>query len=81
MTDLTKLTKAGEIGWLTRTSHHLASAARDMPQAAAFSRIGLLNVPSSTPPRPSGRKHHISRHLACLATRRGEKCGLKVVRR
>ncbi len=61
---------------LTRTSHHLATAARDMPQSAAFSRIGLLDVPSSTPPRPSGRKHHISRHLAGLASRRGEKCGL-----
>jgi uncharacterized membrane protein YedE/YeeE len=61
---------------LTRTSHHLATAARDMPQSAGFSRIGLLDVPSSTTPRPSGRKHHISRHLAALATRRGEKCGL-----
>jgi len=61
---------------LARSSHHLATAARDMPRSVAFSRIGLLDVLSSTPPRPSGRKHHISQHLARLATRRGEKSGL-----
>ena len=59
-----------------RASHHLATAARDTPQSAPFSPIGLLDVQSSTPPRPAGRKHHISRHLAGLATRRGEKYGL-----
>ena len=47
-----------------------------MPQFAAFSRIGLLNVPFGTPLGPAVRKHHISRHLADLATRRGEKYGL-----
>ena len=62
---------------VARTSHRLATAARDMPQSAAFTPVGLLNVPSSTTPRPSGRKHHISQHLAGLATRRGEKCGLE----
>jgi len=48
-----------------------------MPQSAAFSPIGVLDVLSSTTPRPSGRKRHISRHLAGLATRRGEKCRLE----
>ena len=61
---------------LARTSHHLAPAARDIPQSAAFTPIGLLAVQSSTTPPSSGHKHHISRHLAGLATRRGEKCGL-----
>ena len=57
-------------------SHHVATVARDMPQSAAFSRFGVLDVLLSTTPRPSGRKRHISRHLAGLATRRGEKCRL-----
>jgi len=65
-----------ELTELARTSHHLATAALDMPRSATFSRIGLLDVLRSTPPRPSGRKHPISRHLAGLATRRGEKYGL-----
>jgi hypothetical protein len=47
-----------------------------MQQSGAFSRLGVLDVPSSTPPRPSGRKRHISRHLAGLVKRGGEKCGL-----
>ncbi len=59
-----------------RISHHVATAARDMPQSAAFSRLGVLDVLSSTTPRPSGRKRNISRHLTGLATRRGEKGGL-----
>ena len=37
---------------------------------------GLLDVLSSTPPRPSGRKRRISRHLSGLATISGEMCGL-----
>jgi len=61
---------------LARISHHLATTAHDMPQSAAFSRFGVLDVLSSTTPRPSGRKRHISRHLAGLATRRGEIFGL-----
>ena len=61
---------------LARISHHVATAARDMPQSAAFSRLGVLDVLSSTTPRPSGRKRNISRHLTGLATRRGEKGGL-----
>ena len=60
---------------LARISHHLATTAGDMPQSATFSRFGVLDVLSSTTPRPSGRKRHISRHLAGLATRRGEICG------
>jgi len=55
-------------GVLARTSHHLATAARGMPQSAAFSRVGVLDVPQVRAPRPSGRKRNISRHLAGLAT-------------
>jgi len=42
---------------LTRTSHRLPAAAADAPHPAGFSRFGVLDVPSSTPPRPtrSGR--------------------------
>ena len=58
-----------------RISHHLATTAGDMPQSATFSRFGVLDGLSSTTPRPSGRKRHISRHLAGLATRRGEISG------
>ena len=65
----------------TRPSHRPATAARDMPQSAAFSPVGLLDVPSSTTPQPSGRKHPISRHLAALATRRGEKSALETPQR
>ncbi len=62
------------LGGLACMPHHVATAARDMPQSATFSPIGVLDVPSSTAPHPSGRKRHISRHLANLATRRGEEC-------
>jgi len=36
----------------------------------------VLDVLSSTTPRPSGRKRRWARHLAALATKAGEKCGL-----
>jgi hypothetical protein len=51
-----------------------------MPQSAAFSRLGVLDVLQVRAPRPSGRKRHISRHLAGLATRGGEKCGFVALR-
>ena len=60
-------------------SRYVATAARDMLQSAAFPPIGVLDVPSSTTPLPSGRKRRISRHLAGLATRRSEKCRLVVL--
>lgn len=50
-----------------------------MTHPLSFSRFGVLNVPSSTPPRPSRRKHHWAQHLATLATKPGEKCGLAVI--
>ena len=59
-----------------RISHHVATAAHDMPQSAASSRLGVLDALSSTTPRPLGRKRNISRHLTGLATQRGEKGGL-----
>ncbi len=59
-----------------RTSHQLSAAAGDAQHPAPFSRLGVLNVLSSTPPRPSDRKPHRAQHLANLATKSGEKCGL-----
>jgi len=61
---------------LARTSHQLPAAAGDAPHPTGFSHFGVLDVLSSTTPRPSGRKHHWARHLADLATKVGEKCGL-----
>jgi hypothetical protein len=61
---------------LARTSHQLSAAAGGAPHPAVFSRLGVLGVLSSTTPRPSGRKPHWARHLAILATKAGEKCGL-----
>ena len=61
---------------LARTSHQSPAAAADAPHPAMFSPLGVLDVPSSTPPRPSGRKPHWARHLGTLATNTGEKCGL-----
>jgi hypothetical protein len=42
------------------------------PHPAVFSRLGVLDVLSSTAPRPSGRKPHWARHLAALATKPSE---------
>jgi len=61
---------------LARTSHRLPATAADAPHPAGFSRFGVLDVLSSTTPRPSGRKPGWARHLAALATKPGEKCGL-----
>jgi len=72
------LTICMSLRYPARTSHHVTTAARDTPQSEPFSPIGLLDVPSGTPPRPSGRKHHISRHLAGLAARRGETHGPEI---
>jgi len=64
-------------GWLlTRISHQLPAAVGDAPHPAAFSRLGVLDVLSSTPPRPSGRNQRWARHLAALATIPGEIYGL-----
>ncbi len=62
-----------------RISHQLPAAADDAQCPAVFSRIGMLDGLSSTTPRPSGRKPHWTMHLAALATKVGEKCGLAVV--
>jgi len=59
-----------------RISHQLFAAAGDAPHPAVFSHLGVLDVPSSTTPRPSDRKRHWARHLAALASKSGEKCGL-----
>jgi hypothetical protein len=61
---------------LARISHQLPAAAGDAPHSAVLSRLGVLDVPSSTPPRPSGRKPHCAQHLTVLATKPGEICGL-----
>ena len=57
-------------------SHQLPAAAGDAPHPAPFSHLGVLDVPSSTSPRPSGRKHNWAQPLAALATKPGEICGL-----
>ena len=40
----------------------------------------MLDVLSSTTPRPSGRKPHWARHLTDLTTKAGEKYGLNLCR-
>ena len=62
---------------LARFSHQLSAAAGDLQQSAASAPVGLLDVPSSTTPRPSGRSHHISKQLSGLATKAGEISGLQ----
>jgi len=53
----------------SRISHQLSAAASDTPHPAEFSRLGVLDVLSSTTPRPSDRKRRWARHLAGLATK------------
>jgi len=43
---------------LAHMSHQLPAAAGDAPHSPSFSHLGVLDVPSSTPPRPSDRKRH-----------------------
>ncbi len=59
-----------------RTSHQVSAAAADAQYPAALSHLGVLNVLSSTPPRPSDRRLHRAQHLDNLATKPGEKCAL-----
>jgi hypothetical protein len=51
----------------------------DAPHPAGFSRFGVLDVLSSTTPRPSGRKPRWARPLTALAMKPGEKCRLELV--
>jgi hypothetical protein len=64
---------------VARISHQLPAAADDAPHPAVFSRLGVLDVLSSTTPRPSDRKTHWARHLVGLAKKPGEICGLVVL--
>jgi len=69
-------------GWpdgLSRISHQLSAADSDAPHPAEFSHLGVLDVLSSTTPRPSGRKHRWARHLAALAMKADEKRGLSLL--
>jgi len=59
-----------------RISHQVSPTAGDAPHPAVFSRLSVLDVRSSTPPLPSGRKPHWVRHLAALATKPGKIFGL-----
>jgi len=61
---------------LARLSHRLSTTAGDAQHPAAFSQIGVLDVLSSTPPRPSDRKRRWNQHLTGLVTKPGEICGL-----
>ena len=53
---------------LARISNQLPTTVGDAPHPAVFSRLWVLDVLSSTTPRPSGRKPHWARHLAVLVT-------------
>ncbi len=61
---------------LARSSHQLSAAAGDARHPAWLSHLRVLDVLSSTPARPSDRKPSWAQHLADLATKPGEKCGL-----
>jgi transposase len=70
----------GRAGLLARTSHQLSAAAGDAPHPAVLSHLRVLDVLSSTPPRPSNRNPHCAQRLAGLATKPGEKYGLGACR-
>ena len=53
---------------LARTIHQTSPATGDAPRSVVLSHLGVLNVLSSTLPRPSARKPRCVRHLAGLAT-------------
>ncbi|RLE24065.1 MAG: hypothetical protein DRJ65_10625, partial [Acidobacteria bacterium] len=74
---LWKVGLPGRMMRLARTSHQESAAAADAQHPAALSHLGVLNGLSSTPPRPSDRKLHWAQHLDDLATKPGEKCGLR----
>jgi hypothetical protein len=63
---------------LAPITHQRPATAADAPHPTVFSPIGVLDVLSSTTPRPSSRKHRWVQHLAALATKPGEKWGLAV---
>jgi N-methylhydantoinase B/oxoprolinase/acetone carboxylase alpha subunit len=65
----------GGYGEPARTTHQVSAAAGDAQHPAALSHIGVLDVQSSTAPRPSSRKRRSMQHLADLATKPGEKSG------
>ena len=66
---------------LARSIHELSAAANDASAPAVFYHLGVLNVPSSTPPRPKVRKHGWHRRLAALATKPHEYFGLEIAQR
>ena len=61
---------------LARISHQFSAAAGDAQHPAVLSHLGVLNVRSSTLPRPSDRKPSWAQHLVGLPTKPGEKYGL-----
>jgi hypothetical protein len=68
----------GDHPGLARLSHQLPAAGADAPHPEVFSRLGVLGIPSSMPPRPSDRKPVWARHLGALATKPGEICALGI---
>ncbi len=66
--------RSGSDSILACISHQPSAAADDAQRSAVFSHLGVLDVPSSTTPRPSGRKPRRAMHLADLATKAGEIC-------
>jgi len=61
---------------LAHISHQLSAAASDEQHPTGFSHLRVLDVLSSTTPRPSNRKPSWSQHLSDLATKPGEIGGL-----
>ena len=66
------------IAGLTRSIHELSTSADDAAAPIEVSHLGVLNVLSSTPPRPKMRKLHWHRRLADLATKPHEYFGLSL---
>ena len=64
---------------LARISHQVSTAAADPGMSTALRAAGLLDVLSSTPAEPSGRAPCIHARLRRLATKPGEKCGLRTL--
>jgi hypothetical protein len=63
-------------GPLAHISHQASAATAPWHALSGFRSVGLLNVVSATPARPSVAKANHSAPLNRLATNPGEKCGL-----
>ena len=69
----------GDSQWLilTRISHHFPTTSLYIGSPQAFPRSRVLDILSSMPVRPFGRKRLWKTNLQAFVTKTGEKCGLK----